>query len=187
MDDTANSDKFYDALALRTSFGDLSDPGNYTALPDGWVIGVSDIVGSTKAVAAGKYKTVNMIGAAVISAQINAAAGRAFPFVFGGDGAGFACAPDRAAEAGAALAAVRCWASEEFDMELRVAMVPVAEVRAAGLDVAVARYQPLPGVDYAMFSGGGLSWAETRMKAGAYPLPEAPAGTIPDLAGLSCR
>jgi Protein of unknown function (DUF3095) len=187
MDDTANSDNFYDALALRTSFGDLSDPGNYTALPDDWVIGTSDIVGSTKAVAAGKYKTVNMIGAAVISAQINAAAGRAFPFVFGGDGAGFACAPDRAAEAGVALAAVRCWAAEEFDMELRVAMVPVAEVRAAGLDVAVARYQPSPGVDYAMFSGGGLSWAETRMKAGAYPLPKAPAGTIPDLTGLSCR
>ncbi|PCH72006.1 MAG: adenylate cyclase, partial [Rhodobacteraceae bacterium] len=83
MDDTANSDKFYDALPLRTSFGDLSDPANYTALPDGWMIGASDIVGSTRAVAAGKYKTVNMIGAAVISAQINAAAGRAFPFVFG--------------------------------------------------------------------------------------------------------
>ncbi|PCH74877.1 MAG: adenylate cyclase, partial [Rhodobacteraceae bacterium] len=115
------------------------------------------------------------------------AAGRAFPFVFGGDGAGFACAPDRAAEAGAALAAVRCWAAQEFGMELRVAMVPVAEVRAAGLDVAVARYQPSPGVDYAMFSGGGLSWAETRMKAGAYALPKAPAGTIPDLTGLSCR
>lgn len=187
MDDMANSDRFYDALALRTSFGDLSDPTNYTSLPNDWMIGVSDIVGSTKAVAAGKYKTVNMIGAAVISAQINAAAGRAFPFVFGGDGAGFACAPDRAQQASATLAAVRCWAAEEFDMELRVAMVPVAEVRTAGLDVAVARYQPSPGVDYAMFRGGGLSWAETRMKAGAYALPKAPAGTIPDLTGLSCR
>jgi len=182
-----NSHSFYDALPKRTSFGELTDPASYVPLPDDWVVGVSDIVGSTKAVAAGRYKTVNMIGAAVISAQINSAAGREFPFVFGGDGAGFACPPDHAAQASAALAAVRCWAAEEFDMTLRVAMVPVGDIRAAGLDVSVARYQPSPGVDYAMFSGGGLSWAETRMKAGEFALAEAPPGTIPDLTGLSCR
>jgi hypothetical protein len=187
MDDSDTSPGFYDGIALQTSFGNLSNPANYTALPDDWVIGASDIVGSTKAVADGKYKTVNMIGAAVISAQINAAAGWAFPFVFGGDGAGFACPPDRAEAASMALAAVRCWAAQEFHMELRVAMVPVAAVRAAGLEVSVARYQPSPGVDYAMFSGGGLSWAETRMKAGEFALPKAPPGTIPDLTGLSCR
>ena len=38
-----------------------------------------------------------------------------------------------------------------------------------------------------MFRGGGLTWAERRMKSGAYGLPEAPAGTVPDLEGLSCR
>jgi len=181
------SQRFYDALPKRTSFGALSNPANYAALPDDWVVGVSDIVGSTKEVAAGRYKTVNMVGAAVISAQINAAAGRSFPFVFGGDGAGFACPPDRAEAAGAALAAVRAWAREEFAMTLRVALVPIGEIRAAGLDVAVARYQPSPGVDYAMFSGGGLSWAEAQMKSGTYAINEAPAGTSPDLTGLSCR
>lgn len=72
-------------------------------------------------------------------------------------------------------------------MALRVAMVLIGAIRAAGLDVSIARYQPAPGVDYAMFSGGGLSWAETRMKASEFNLAEAPAGTIPDLTGLSCR
>ena len=187
MNDNTNSHDFYTDLPKHTSFAELSDPANYSALPDDWVIGVSDIVGSTREVAAGRYKTVNMVAAAVISAQINSAAGRGFPFVFGGDGAGFACPPDRAAGAGAALAAVRRWAGEEFDMTLRVALVPIGEIRAAGLDVAVARYQPSPGVDYAMFSGGGLSWAEARMKSGAFALPEAPPGTTPDLTGLSCR
>lgn len=187
MDDTAGSLSFYEALPKRTSFAELTDPAAYVPLPDDWVIGVSDIVGSTRAVAAGRYKTVNMIGAAVISAQINSAARiksakqRDFPFVFGGDGAGFACPPDRAAEAGAALAAVRCWAAEEFDMGLRVAMVPVCAIRAAAPDVRVARYQPSPGVDYAMFTGGGLSWAETRMKAGGFAIPKSAPGTIPGL------
>jgi hypothetical protein len=66
-------------------------------------------------------------------------------------------------------------------------MVRMSDIRAAGYDVTVARFQPSPGVDYAMFSGGGLSWAETRMKEGKHQLPEAPAGTQPDLTGLSCR
>ncbi|MEX0369673.1 MAG: DUF3095 domain-containing protein [Tateyamaria sp.] len=178
---------FYDDLPRLTVFGDVADLSHYTPLPDDWVVGVSDIVGSTDAVAAGKYKTVNMIGAAVISAQINAASGRAFPFVFGGDGAAFAHPPEFAQDAGHALAAVRAWAREEFDMGLRVGLYSVAEIRTAGRDVAVARYAVSDGVDYAMFAGGGVSWAETAMKAGAETVPPVPAGTQPDLTGLSCR
>lgn len=187
MDNQTNNRDFYANLPRHMSFSELSDPASYVSLPDDWLIGTSDIIGSTKAVAEGKYKTVNMIGAAVISAQINSANGRDFPFIFGGDGAGFACPPDRATTAGDALAAVRCWAEEEFGLRLRVAMVPVGDIRAAGFEAAVARYQPSPGVDYAMFSGGGLSWAEAQMKEGHYALPDAAPGTIPDLTGLSCR
>jgi hypothetical protein len=187
MDKLNDSRNFYDDLPRLTSFADLTDPSRYVPLPDDWIIGTADIAGSTKAVAMGKYKTVNMVGAAVISAQINGADGRSFPFIFGGDGAGFACPPDGAEQATDALVAVQRWAQEEFDLTLRVALVPVSDIRAAGRDVSVARYQPSPGVDYAMFSGGGLSWAETQMKTGVYDLPSAPPGTIPDLTGLSCR
>ncbi len=44
-----------------------------------------------------------------------------------------------------------------------------------------------PEVSYAMFSGGGASWAEAEMKAGRFAVPAAPPGTRPDLTGLSCR
>ena len=63
------------------------DPKLYSPLPDDWAIGVADIVESTKAIAAQRYKAVNMAGAAVIAAVTNALEGREFPFVFGGDGA----------------------------------------------------------------------------------------------------
>jgi hypothetical protein len=179
--------KFYDDLPRHDSFGTLVDATNYTALPDDWVVGTSDIVGSTKAIAAGKYKTVNMIGAAVISAQINAAKGRALPYIFGGDGAAFACPPEHAETATQALVAVQAWAEDEFGMQLRVAMTPVSEIRANGLEVTVARHQASEGVDYAMFHGGGISWAEAQMKLGHNGLPKAPSGTQPDLTGLSCR
>ena len=178
---------FYDTLPRRTAFSDMAQPENYTALPDDWVVGTSDIVGSTAAISAGKYKVVNMIGAAVISAQINGAGGRAFPFIFGGDGAAFAHPPEYAEAARAALAAVQVWAREEFDMGLRVGLFPVADIRAARREVAVARYQVSDGVDYAMFTGGGVVWAEAQMKGGMDTVPAAPAGTQPDLTGLSCR
>ena len=181
------SSDFYACLPLHDDFATMSDAENYTSLPDDWWIGTSDILGSTQAVADGLYKTVNMVGAAVISAQINAHEGQAFPYIFGGDGSGFAVPPAWKDCAAKALASVKCWAHEEFEIDLRVGMVRMSDVRATGLDVTVARFKASDGVDYAMFSGGGLSWAETRMKAGANMLPDAPAGTQPDLTGLSCR
>jgi hypothetical protein len=183
---TSNAD-FYASVTPHDDFLVFADADTYTAFPDDWWVGTSDIVGSTQAVADGRYKTVNMVGAAVISAQMNAHGNEAFPFIFGGDGAGFAVPPEWKDRAEAALAAVRVWAHEEFDMGLRVGMVQVSDIRAAGLNIAVARFQAAKGVDYAMFAGGGLSWAETQMKNGAHILREAPAGTKPDLTGLSCR
>ena len=95
--------------------------------------------GSTAAVAAGRYKAVNMIGAGVTAAVSNALDRRPFPFVFGGDGASFAVAPEDAEAAETALRAMATFAREEFDFELRIAMIEVGAIRAAGRDVRVAR------------------------------------------------
>jgi hypothetical protein len=156
-------------------------------LPDDWSIGVADIVESTKAIAQARYKAVNMAGASVIAAVANALEGREFPFVFGGDGASFAVSPDDLARTRDALAATAIWVEESLNLMMRVALVPVAAVRAQGLDVRVARFGPSPNLSYAMFSGGGLGWAETAMKRGEFAVPAAAPGTQPDLTGLSCR
>jgi hypothetical protein len=181
------SDDFYARLQPQDDFDRFAEIGSYRPLPDDWLVGTADIVGSTSHVAAGRYKTVNTVGAAVISAQINAAGGSDFPFVFGGDGAGFAFPPARRAAAEEALARVIRWADEAFGFEMRGAIVPVTEIRAAGHEVSVARYRPAPTIDYAMFAGGGLAWAERQMKAGRYRVAPAAPGALPDLAGLSCR
>ncbi len=178
---------FYDSLPLLRDFARLTDPVQFSALPDDWVVGVADIVDSTGEIAKGRYKTVNMVGAAVISAMINAMKGNDFPYVFGGDGAGFAVPASAADAAQSTLAALRRWAEEEFGISLRAALMPVAEIRAADRDLRVARYAPSDGVDYAMFSGGGLAWAEAQMKAGAFAASVAELGAQPDLTGLSCR
>lgn len=177
---------FYRSLPLFHSFAKLMDPALYTPLPDGWLIGVADVVESTRAIAAKRYKAVNMAGAAVIAALTNSLDGRDFPFVFGGDGASFAVAPHDAVLAREALAATSGWVRRDLDLQMRVALVPLEAIRAAGWDVRVARYAPSPFVAYAMFSGGGLAFAEAAMKRGDFAVAPAPDG-LPDLSGLSCR
>ncbi len=178
---------FYESLPLLRDFTELAKPARFTPVPDDWVVGVADIVDSTGEIARGRYKTVNMVGAAVISGMINAIGGKLFPYIFGGDGAGFAVPAGAADTACASLSALQRWAYEEFSVSLRGAVVPVADIRNAGRDVRVARYAPSSGVDYAMFSGGGLAWAETQMKSGQYAVPDTSPGAQPDLTGLSCR
>src|ERR1700758_3286282 len=181
------SDKFYSAVPVFRRFVRLMDPALYVSLPDDWSIGVADIVESTKAIAQARYKAVNVAGAAVIAAVTNALDGREFPFVFGGDGASFAVSRGDLDHARDALAATATWVKESLNLVMRVALVPVAAVRAQGLDVRVARFGPSPNLSYAMFSGGGLGWAEAAMKRGEFAVQMAPPGTHPDLSGLSCR
>src|SRR5256885_9157001 len=140
------SDTFYGGIPVLRGFGRLMDPAMYSPLPDDWSIGVADIVESTKAIAEARYKAVNMAGASVIAAVTNALEGREFPFVFGGDGASFAVSPDDLARARDALAATAPWVRDDLDLAMRVALVPVSEIRAQGFDVRVARFGPSSNV-----------------------------------------
>lgn len=178
---------FYARLPVFDRFSDLTDPGRYMPVPDDWVLGLSDIVRSTSAIQAGRYKEVNTAAAAVIAAVANKLGTSEFPFVFGGDGASFALPASQFDLARDALAAVAAWVRDAFGFELRIALVPVSDIRAEGYDVRVARFAASPDVTYAMFAGGGLAYAERQMKNGAFAIAPAPLGTLPDLTGLSCR
>ncbi|HXT06615.1 MAG TPA: DUF3095 domain-containing protein [Roseiarcus sp.] len=178
---------FYAALPVIEDFARAVAPEAYRPLPDGWRVGFADVKGSTAAVAAGRYKSVNMIGAGVAAAVSNALHRRPFPFVFGGDGASFAVSPDDTAAARTALRAMATFAREEFNFDLRIALIEIGAIRAAGRDVRVSRYGPSPHCAYAMFAGGGLSWLDEAVKAGRFELASAEPGVRPDLSGLSCR
>ena len=181
------SGDFYAAIPPFGDFERVADPAVYRPVPADWWVGVTDVVGSTAAIARGRYKAVNMAGAAAISAVMNALHHREFPFVFGGDGAGFAVPADAVDAARAALGRTATWVAEDLDLDLRVGLVPLADIRAQGRDVRVARFAASAQVSYAMVSGGGLAWAEAAVKRGRYAVDRAPAGARPDLAGLSCR
>jgi hypothetical protein len=168
-------------------FARVVDDRVFEPVPGDHWLGLSDVVCSTAAIAAGRYKAVNMAGAAVISAVMNAIGSRSFPFVFGGDGASYVVAAEHLEAVRSAAAATATFVSEELGLELRVALAPVSAIREAGHDLRVARFAASPFVAYAMFSGGGVEWAERQMKEGRFLLPPAPARSRPDLTGLSCR
>ena len=181
------TDTFYATVQVFDDFDKVMEPSLYKPLPGGWMVGNADVVKSTQAKAAGRAKAVNIAGASVIAAVTNALGGEEIPYVFGGDGASFAVPRELADEAGAALAAVALWATQDLELPMRVGMVPIEAIREAGLDVCVSRYAASPNVRYAMFAGGGLRWAERQIKLGQFTLAEAPEGARPDLTGLSCN
>src|SRR5436190_9806126 len=186
MDSSTRTD-FYASLPAFRDFTRVTEPGLFKPLPDDWVVGVADIMGSTEAIRDNRYKAVNMAGAAVIVSITNALGGRDFPFVFGGDGASFAVPPAAAAAARQALAETATWVREDLHLTLRIGMVSVGQIRSHGPDVRVARHAPSDNISIAMFSGGGMAWADAAMKRGEITVPNAPPGAHPDLAGLSCR
>nr|WP_316655416.1 DUF3095 domain-containing protein [uncultured Gellertiella sp.] len=178
---------FFNQLPVFADFDGVTRGENYWPLPPDWWLATADIVDSTRAIEAGHYKKVNMAGASVISAVMNALGQHDLPFIFGGDGAVIALPGEGAEAARAALPASRAWVRDTMGLTLRVALVPLAAIRAAGLDVRVARFRASEQVSYAMFSGGGAFWAERQMKDGRYGIDESLSTGAPDLTGLSCR
>lgn len=185
--ETNNANAFLADLPQFLEFEGIADFSRYRPLPEGWALALADIVDSTGAIAAGRYKAVNMAGASLITAVLNGLGRMDLPFVFGGDGAFVAVPPTDTAAAEVALAQVKSWVEQEFSLQMRTALVPVADIRAAGFDVRVARFQASSEMSYAMFAGGGASWAEEQMKRGVYSVEGASDDSLPDLTGLSCR
>ncbi len=187
---TEDQDGFYAALPSFSEFDGFADFTAYAPVPEDWVVVCGDVRGSTRAISEGRYKEVNMAGAAVITAVLNVCTRQEVPFVFGGDG-GLAVVPAAAAGAASeALRRLRGFCTSAFGLDLRAAAVPVSRLRAEGYDVRVRKFALGRGNFLAMFAGGGVERAEELLKSlpSGDPaiLAAEPAGD-PDLEGLSCR
>lgn len=179
---------FYATLPEFSDIDDIANPRYYREAPADWHIVVTDVRGSTAAVAQGRYKEVNTIGAASIISAQNAAAGSELPFVFGGDGATLLVPPSARAAVLSALGFLQKKSLQDFGLVLRVGCVPVAEVRALGKSVLVGRRRLSEGNCIAMFAGGGLNEATRLVKATGSPYLLTPqSDAAGDVSGLECR
>lgn len=182
---------FYGDLPVLHNFIDITDSRNFQSVPDDWYVLITDIVGSTKAIEAGRYKDVNLLGASCISAVLNIAGEIEIPFVFGGDGAAVLIPPCLHSKAIQALLAVRQLAATDFGMDLRVGAVPVFEITRANYEVKVAKVKVSENYYQAAFTGNGLNYATELIKntttADRYNYKNIDSNARADLSGLECR
>ncbi len=191
MSQDRKTDRFYADLEAFHEFERFTEFDAYAPVPDDWVVLAADIQGSTRAIAEGRYKAVNMVGAAVITAILNVCKDVQVPFVFGGDG-GAVIVPKHLAQAGkAALKGVQAHSVATFGLSLRAAAVPVSRIRHEGSDLRVRRFALNGSNHLAMFAGGGIDHADTILKSPTGNDPDVltadPDAAPPDLEGLSCR
>lgn len=188
------NDRFYSALAPFRQFDEFTAFEAYAPVPADWVVIIADVEGSTRAIEAGNYKAVNMVGAASITAVLNVRGDIELPYVFGGDGGTLVVPGGMREAAGAALLRLQAASQDLFGLSLRVGAVPVADLRAQGHDVRVRKFELSPRNYLAMFAGGGIEGADALLKADAPGVrlsrdadddPGEP--DPPDLEGLSCR
>jgi hypothetical protein len=181
---------FLHAVPEIERFSDVIEARYYVEAPPHWHVVLTDVRGSTKAIEAGRYRDVNALGVASIVALRNATPELELPYVFGGDGATLLIPESRRAVCESALRGVRKLAQSGFELELRVGMVAVSELKAAGHPVQVARFRASKHVRLAMLRGSGIAQAERWVKSPELGARYAVSSEGPDeanLEGFECR
>ncbi len=182
------AEHFYRDLPSFSEFAGVVDDAHFHVVPEGWKVVITDVRGSTEAIESGRYKDVNTVGAAAIACVQNALADVELPFVFGGDGATFLVPDCHFPRVREELVGLQQLSQETFGLALRLGVVDVAELTAAGVEIKVAKFELVPGKAVAIFRGGGLTAAEERVKGqpDTYCIEER-AVKAANLKGLSCR
>ncbi len=186
-----SNDTFYADLPVGDSLESVLLEDQLRELPRDWGLIVSDLKSSTDAVVRGEYRKVILLGVATIVTVLNSIDDNLeIPFVFGGDGAVIAVPLRLMDTALAELTQLQQLARNSFQFKLRVAAFTMQEISAAGQQVLVGRYRLSSSNHLAVFSGGGVQYAETRMKKNDISIHTdvSNASKIQDcLKGLECR
>lgn len=160
-----NNNNFYNDIPSFTNFRNILNEDMYRSAPADWLIIISDIRNSTEAIENNKYKDVNTIGASSIISVLNTLnENEDIPFVFGGDGASFLIPEKYFDQVAGALISTKELAQDAFDLDMRIGVVPISDLNAHGKEVTVAKYKISNGMSIAMFSGGGLGFADNLIK-----------------------
>ena len=181
-------DNFYEMISGFKNFNGITTGEYFQPVPSDWAIFITDVKGSTKAIAEGKYKDVNTIGAASIVVTRKAMGKSDFPFVFGGDGATMLIPPSKIKAVSSELCALKRLSLKNFRLDLRVGMVTISELYAQNKNIEVAKYELTPCRSVAILRGEGMNTAEEWIKQNRdkYEVNDM-SSTEADLKGLSCR
>lgn len=181
-------ENFYSSMTSFKNFNGITSSEYFKAAPSDWVIFITDVKGSTKAISEGKYRDVNTVGAAAIVVARKAMGKADFPFVFGGDGATLLIPPSKVEAVSKELCALKRLSLKNFNLDLRVGMVKISELYLQSYPLEVAKYELTPGRSVAILRGEGMNKAEEWIKLtrDKYEVSDLYSNEA-DLTGLSCR
>lgn len=168
----------------------LTEEHLFYSVPANWFVVISDVKNSTVAAQQGRHETVNLVATGCIVAVLNIAYKESIsiPFFFGGDGATFIVPPSILDATMLALSLHQQNTQQEFDLYLRVGMVPVSEIYANGMELKISKFRTSALFSIPVILGNGLSFAEQVIKGNNYLYNSlvAPAEAL-DLTGMECR
>ena len=183
-----NSTRFYSDLKASPVFLDIAGAEHFHQVPPDWWVLLSDVEGSTQAIAEGRYKDVNLLGAAGVAILMKHFQEYDLPFVFGGDGMTLLAPPNLKDAILEKLAALAELSKAKFNLNLRVGSISVQELNELGHDIEIAKHQLTEGKSIAIFRGGGLQAADEMIKTQAHrQLKRHGSLDSEDLSYLSCR
>lgn len=156
----------------------------YQNLPKDWWVVITDIVSSSLAIEQGRYRDVNAVGGSTVAAVLNAAKPHKIPYSFGGDGAVFCIPPELLPKIKQALKACEELAHDGLKLELRIGLIPSAELTQP---IQICRYQAAPNLIQYFFIGGGMEEAETLTKATNHYHLDPKTQANGDFSGFECR
>lgn len=191
MNSLKNNQFYTDMVLHRGAVSQLV--GNHQSfhdVPNDWHVIITDIKGSTKAVAAGMHQMVNLIatGSIIAALNIGRATGISIPFFFGGDGATLLVPASILDFTIQALGEHRQNAMDNFNLDLRVGSVPVIQVYEANHDIRLAKACLGKNFAIPVALGNGLKYAEKIIKAKNPNYSNTSAGSkVLDLEGMECR
>jgi hypothetical protein len=181
---------FYHNLPRLTQFSQIFDVRSFRPVPDDWFVACTDVVGSTAAIESGRYKEVNSAGSLAAMAIGNHFGGMDFPFFFGGDGMICLIPAQDASVVADLLAGTGERVREAFGLELRLGLIPVADLRARGKTLDLAKLEVSPQYNQAILAGDGFDEADRLLKEprSRYAVDVSRTRTAdPDFQGYTCR
>ena len=186
------SDEFYSALPARqVKLSSLFIRSNFfKSVPSDWHVIITDIKDSTQAVINGLNENVNLVATGSIVAVLNLAfrSGITIPFFFGGDGATFIVPQSILHASMQRLLRYKENTLQNFNLNLRVGTIPVAQIYQAGHEINISKFHVSPFFAIPIILGDGLSYAEKLIKAENYLLDsESALIEEVDLSGMQCR
>ncbi len=160
---------YYQGLKPYTDLAELIKNGQTVSIPQDQYVVLTDIIKSTEAIKQGKYKEVNAINAAIISAvlDINEENYKLIPFSFGGDGAMMVISEDLRQATIEHLAQAKLLA-RDLGLQIRCSIIPIKDLYDAGFDLSLGKLEVSDKFVQAIFLGQGSevveSWAKSSDK-----------------------